>query len=243
MKQPHRQSSLRIARELLTDNFKYFLLVWLLVFLIVTCIITGIALYSEPSESILDNAVMAPRYWLLTAGIILTAACLRLYISHGVTRRQFIGGGSIAGVVACLGLAVLMAAAYYAESAVYESFGWNYELTGPHLFTGGDQFVLVMLEFWMVFTAHFFAGWVMGSLFARLNVWVALPLVVVAYIGAAAVEAVLGTSWSGRILVMNLEWSTPTLPWTIGIGMLLIGALALANQRLLRDVAIGNRAN
>lgn len=232
-----RRSSWPVVKELCGSYTKWFVAIWLCLFIIVALILAGFAIFGDPSSSVLDNATMGPRYWIFSLGAVLTFASLRMYVAHGVTRRTFIIAGTVTAVVAPVVVAGLTVFSYFAESRVYAAQGWSQALGGTHLFTRADQFGLIFCEFALVYMAHFFAGWLLGSLFYRLGVW-AVPFVLLGYGGAVATEGVLGTGWIGAILSHNMPRFSPSPSIAVPVGLCLIIGMAVANWAVLRRIAI-----
>jgi hypothetical protein len=234
----NRPSSLAVARNLFTLNFRYFAAVWLLVFVVAALILAGIAVFGEPDTSILNYTTLAPRYWMLSAGIVVTAACLRPYIAHGVTREHLTWGATLAVILVCLILAAAMAAAYYGEYLVFSAAGWHYDVADGHMFASGAEVGRVFIEFALILAVHFFAGWAMASNFVRFGVWTAISLIPVTYLPALVTETALGVSWSGRIWIDELAWSLPPVTLGVVVGVAMTAVLILANRWLLREAAV-----
>ncbi|GAA4892657.1 hypothetical protein LX16_1977 [Stackebrandtia albiflava] len=233
-----------VARDLLRINLRYFLYVWALLYLITAGILTVVSVLGTPDVSVLDFASYAPRYWLLTTGIILTAACLRPYVAHGVTRRSFTWGGTWAALAVCgVILPAASAAAYLVEYLVFQANGWHYQIEGPHLFDHGGRWGLVFVEFAVVFTVHFFAGWVIASLFTRLSPFKALPSALPAFLPVVVAETAMGVSWGGRIWRVDLDLPLPETRVGVAVGVVMIGVLVVANRLLLKDAPIGCRTH
>lgn len=232
-----RRSSWPIVKELCGNYTKWFAFIWLCQFVVISLVIAACMIFNAPTSSIFDNATMGPRYWVLSFGTVLTFISLRMYVAHGVPRRSFIVGGTVTAVVASGVASALTALSYYSELKVYQAQGWDHTLSMSHVFTRADQFGMVFAETALVYTAHFFAGWLLGSLFYRIGVW-ALPFVLPVYGAAVAVEAALGTGWIGVILDRDVPDFAPSSSIAALVGLCLIAGLAVANWAVLRSVAI-----
>jgi hypothetical protein len=216
---------------------KMLLAVWAAIAIIVGLVIAGFAIYDTEPISTFDNAATAPRYWMMVSGFMLVAVT-RKYVAHGVARHRVIAAGTVIGLAATITAAALTAVTYLTEYLVYQGLGWREDLQGPHLFTSGDQAFLVFVEFLLVFGSHFFAGWLIGSLFYRFRLW-ATPLAVLVYTGAIAIEGLLGTGWLGTILVDNVAGYSGSWQLAAPTGLLVIAIMAVANWAVLRDIPIG----
>ncbi|MGH8793542.1 MAG: hypothetical protein ACRDXX_12975 [Stackebrandtia sp.] len=234
-------TSLDVARELTRSHLKYFVYVWGAVFAATALIVAGVAVFAGTvNTSFLVFSQNPTRYWFFVSGILMIVINLRIYVTHGVTRRSFAAGGSLAGTAIAAAIAAMMALGFGAEHLVYQAAGWQWEPSeGLYFsFTSGAQTHLIFAEYLVVYASHFLAGVAAGLVFIRLHWTLAVPASLLAYAGAAGVEAVLGVGWPGRVMA-----ETPTLeplpfPAASVAVVALVVAMAGANQLMLRDVPV-----
>ncbi|CAM3376497.1 hypothetical protein [Stackebrandtia soli] len=199
--------------------------IWMLVLAVVATITAIINAVGTVSDSILDFATMPPRYWMLGLGIVLIAMCFQPYIAVGFTRRALSITLVITIPLISIALALLIASAYYAETLVYDAYGWEQSIEGAHLFASPDQFGLVFLESLLVYIAHFVAGWSIAILFFRMRWMFAVVCAIGVYCLAAVVELAVGAGWPGR--VSGLIVGNEDVDLAIGLPVALI-AIAVA---------------
>lgn len=227
----------RIAREVLGEYVKWFAAIWLIVVVLTGAIIGTVAYFGTPATSIVDFVLNPPRYWLFVVGLLFTHAWLAPYVACGVTRRDFAIGGVLAGLAASLVVAVLCALLVVAEGRVYAVAGWKVDYESTHLYTAPDQWGLLLVEFGLVFGAHYFAGWALGTLFYRYGAWAVLAAVPV-FALPTGTEVVLGTGWAGRLVIENLYDFDPSWSLSLGVGAVVIALLYGLVWTLVRNAAI-----
>lgn len=227
----------RIARDVLVDYLKWFAGIWLIAIVITSTIISVVAYLGTPTTSIVDFVLSAPRYWLFVVGLLFTNAWLGPYVACGVTRRDFAIGGVLAGLAASLTAAAMLAVTIFAEGRLYAAAGWKLDYESPHLFDSPDQWGLLLVEFCLVFGAHFFAGWALGTLFYRYGAWATFAAVPV-FAMATGTEVALGTGWAAPLVLDNLYDFDPSWPLALAVGIVVIALFYGLLWVQLRNAAI-----
>lgn len=238
----HSTSSWAMASHLVRANIKYFLAVWLLLFFGVAAAAGIVALFTDPTVSILDFTTTPPRYWMLVVGILFPGLIARVYIAHGVTRTNLARGAVIATVVISVALGLLMAVAFGIEHLVFQANGWSAVIEG-HLFSTSDRFGLVFIEFTAVYITHFLAGWGIGLLYLRFKKSLATVLLIPAFVPAAMTEWMLRTGWLGNAWngAVGGEFLAPlpAMVITVGIIALQIGV----NYAVMRTMPVAAKSD
>lgn len=239
---PRPQPPLAMASHLVKANIKYFLVVWLLLFLGVAIATTIVGSLTNPSMSILDFTTTPPRYWILAIGILFPGVITRVYVAHGVTRKDLSTAALLAAAAISVVLGLLMAAAFGIEHLVYQANGWDAVIEG-HLFGTSGQFGLVLGEFTVIYAGHFLAGWTIGLLFARFETITALALLIPAYLPAAVIEWLLGSGWAGAVWVQAIDGARLPSSAAIAICLVVLSAQAGLNHTMMRAVPVGIKRN
>lgn len=177
------------------------------------------------------------RYALIGGGLIMVTSHLPTYLAHGISRRDALRGGALAGAGLAIGAAIVATGLLGVERMVFSLADWPHEVgsgAGDHAYTALDQWGLVLLETAGIFLAHLVAGWLVGAGYMRLG-WVGgtmlLPL---ALVPAFGVDVVLGGGGFGPLA----DWlgiERPSLALGVPLALVLLGAgCALAGALLRR---------
>ena len=172
----------------------------------------------------------AVRWWMLVLGTLLVASHLKLYVANGVTRRAFLLGAGVFGVVYAAGLALVLLLGHGVEYLLWSAFG-----TVPADFPGLSP--AEALNHLAHVLPGGLAGLVTGALvaaaFYRFAWWVGLLLVVPGALPVLSAAILLG-------LVTEASQRPFVVP--VGVAVLLTVALSVAGalliRRILGDVAI-----
>ena len=214
---------------------RYLLLVWLGMTVVCGLIVTGIALFGETNQSIVELAYTGSRYWVMVIGVILTPAMVRSLISHGITRRTFLTAGLLGALPVVVLAALLPTSDYWLEGLAYRGLGWRPGIDGPHVFTATDQLGGVFAEYLLVFALHFFAGWLIGSLFYRWALW-AVPPAVLGVLVVAAAEGALHAGFLG--MVFDTAGYREIQPAGVVVAVTVTVGFVALNWLTVRDVAL-----
>lgn len=225
----------RIGRDVLAEYLKWFAAIWLIGVVVAATIIGAVAYLGTPTVSIVDAILNSPRYWLFVLGLVFTYQWLGPFVACGVTRRDFAIGGLIAGLGSSIAAGAICAVTMFAEGRLYAAAGWRADLEQPHLFGSADQIGLMLVEYCVVFGAHFFTGWLLGSLYYRYGAWATITAVPVFGV-AVGTEMALGSGWAGRLVAgtgFATSWATSLL-----VGAAVVAVLYALVWTLVRAVPV-----
>ena len=132
--------------------------------------------------------LQAPRWFMFVIGIMLATVNLPVLVAHGITRRVFARGALVFAVASSAAFSLLMLMGFVVERAVYTANGMmaaidNYPLAKV---TDASRFYVEITLAGLLFML---SGWVIGLLFYRLRIWLALlalPVVTLPVIGGIA---------------------------------------------------------
>jgi hypothetical protein len=204
---------------------------WGVMILCVAVGMTAVTHFTDPDFSLwLVIAGAAAKYWLGIVGVLLVSLHLRQFVANGVTRRDFLAGAAIAGLVMAVLFALAVPLGHGAEQLLMGLFGSvpeQYPTTSPGT---------ALREFGHVLPASlaFVAGGAAASGgFYRYGAWGGLALLPLAVLPVVAAESMLGVDEQGGFEVRFLPYV-----WAALITLALTALVALLFQREMRDVAI-----
>jgi hypothetical protein len=192
---------------------------------------TAVILNVNPSFSLwLVMAGSAAKWWLGVIGVLLVSMHLRQFVGNGITRRDFLAGAAIFGLLAVVLFSVAVPLGHGVEQLLL-SLGGPLPSRYPTTSFGTG---LRELGYELPGSVAFLVTGVAGTAgFYRFGVPGGLALLPVAALPVAAVESLLGIDERGGFEVRFVPYAVALL-----ISLLAITAGALLYQRELRDVAI-----
>lgn len=212
---------------------------------IVIVVFVGIGIISAGTDgdgSVWEIAAAGAFKWFPFAlAVMLTPAVLPMYVTHGVTRHQFIAGAMLTLVAFAVVVAALLNLGYAAESAIYRAVDWPHEFRDPHLFASWTETPLLVTEYALLLAALLACGWLIGTLYYRLHWLWATLLIPVAMAPAAGAELLLQTSWTGS-WTESMGWARPSLALALPLTALLVAATVAVVYALTRNVPIKLKA-
>ena len=225
-----------VAKSLAKIYRPVIIAVWSIIALIVVLVTSVLAAVYEVRYSLwLIIAGQAMKWWLLVFGVLAVAPHLRLYVSNGVTRRDFLAGAALFGGLTAVAYALIVVVGHGIERLVWTAFGTPPATYPPFSALDG------LREF-----GHFLPGalgcLVTGALIAagfyRFTWWIGLLLTIPGLLPLAVADGMLG-------LYAAVEAPAPRLlPYPAALAFSLtvtvIGALLL--HREMHDVAIRRTA-
>ena len=176
-------------------------------------------------------AGQAFKWWLLVFGTLLVAVHLKLFIANGLTRRVFLLGSGVFGLLGALAFAALVPIGHGVERLAWAAFG-----TPPADYPEFSV-ALALREFGHFLPlglASLVTGVAVAAGFYRYPWWAGLLLVVPGVVPLLAAEGLLGLHEAPTVPVTRLLPFAGAL--TVSLGLTALGAL-MARQ-VLRDVAI-----
>lgn len=230
--------SLRAAGGIGAD-LAFYALVWVgvgVALLTINLVANGV--WGEIDGSVWDGTASIFQYAMLGGGVMVVAGYLPVYLTHGITRRDFTTGATIALVGLAAVAALATTAGYLVESVVFDVADWPHVLTGEHemhIYDRPDQYGLIAVELFSLYVTHAIAGMLIVAALFRLG-WVFGSVFFLAGVGVAVGSEVALASGAAGVLVREwLELGPPPL----GVGLLITAALAVAGALLTRMLLTG----
>ncbi|MFI7600818.1 hypothetical protein [Actinoplanes sp. NPDC049681] len=169
----------------------------------------------------------AVKYWLGVLGVMLVVSHLRHFAAAGVTRRALIVGGSVFGVLVCLGVGVLVPLGHGLENAAVGAVSAGYPAWSP---------AVALSEFGHLVPtclAFFVSGAAAAAGFYRFGAGGGLLVVLPAVLPGIVSEELLGLGGSGEVLTRDLPYAAAVV-----VSLAVTGLGGLLYQRQMRDVAV-----
>ena len=174
----------------------------------------------------------AVKYWLLVIGIMLSVMNLRTFVANGITRRDFITGAALFGIVVAVELAFIVLLGHIAESVAMGTVAGSDRSHGYVPLTAGAAIgefgrnVPAVLAFGV-------SGWLIGAAYYRFNPFIGTALLAPALVPAGLTVWMLSVGDIAPI-------SDAPLPYWPALGIVLAAVVVgyLAVRRILGDAAI-----
>jgi hypothetical protein len=193
-----------------------------------------IARFTDPGFSLWLFAGSVGQYWLLVVGILLVTMHLRQYVSNGVTRRDFLTGVAVFGLVLAVFFALLVPVGHGIEYALLRLNGRRGAGYPPF------SLAVAVGEFGHALPgalAFGVSGIAVSAAFYRYGGWGGCLALLPAVLPIAASQAFLGIDDHG-------ELSARFVPYVAALAMSLAvtAVAAVLYHRTLRDVPIRRTA-
>jgi hypothetical protein len=173
------------------------------------------------------------KYWVLVVGIMLVVMQLRQFVTNGVTRREFLAGAAVFGLIVTAGFAAVVVLGHSLESLALGAVGGRGD-GYPTLSAGG-----ILGEFGQVFPeslGYMVSGALIAAGFYRWRPWLGLIVMLGGAIPALVGDVLFGVDEFGDVAAR--------LPYS-GALALSLGTSALACaafRQVLSDVPIKRTA-
>jgi hypothetical protein len=185
-----------------------------------------------------DGSASLFQYAMLGAGIMVAASYLPVYVSHGLTRRDFATAALVALVGLAAGAALATTIGYGIEHVVFQVADWPHVLDSErdlHIYDRPDQYGLIAVELFGLYVTHALGGLLIMAALFRLG-WLFGALVALVGIAVAVgAEMALAAGFAGAVLA---EWLDVSAPPT-GVGVAIAAALAVLAAVLARVLLAG----
>ncbi|HEX6338059.1 MAG TPA: hypothetical protein VFZ85_13950 [Jiangellaceae bacterium] len=233
--------ALRVARQV-SRGFAPVIAIFLAIVIPLFMGIGVVSFITDGEGSVWEIAAAGAFKWFPFAlAVLLTPALLPMYVTHGVTRHQFVAGAMLTLVAFAVAVAAIVNLGYAAESAIYRAVDRPHDFRDPHLFASWTEVPLVITEYALLLAALLAGGWLIGTLYYRLHWLWATLLIPAAMAPAGGAELLLQTSWTGS-WTESMGWTRPSLTVALSVSTLLIGATLALVYALTRSVPIKLKA-
>ncbi|MGH8876953.1 MAG: hypothetical protein ACRD0P_06390 [Stackebrandtia sp.] len=192
-------------------------------------------------DSVWAGARWWPQYFIFAHGVMTTAVYLRIFVSHGVTRRAFILGGTGFGLAIAVASGVAIQLGFVVERGVLNSVGGTQTTYMEDLASSPLRMLTSAFEFSALYAAYFFAGWLIATVFYRRGVVGGLLVIVPSVVPALVLEV---TQWGvGPLADVASGWriGESVSPVLLGLGLVFVAALIFTGRRQLVDVSISSK--
>ncbi|MFI5844905.1 hypothetical protein ACIA8K_34910 [Catenuloplanes sp. NPDC051500] len=136
------------------------------------------------------------KWFVGPTAIMLIPVYLRQYVSLGVTRRQFLGGGLLFSLGSAGVAALYTMAGFGVERLVFGAAGLMDGLTEPYPVHSAGSAAAVLVRAFLIYLAHICSGWLLGAAFYRFGPFGGLVLIPPAVLPALGSEVFFGSEWS-----------------------------------------------
>ena len=181
-----------------------------------TFLVNILVALSLPGEMTGSGGGQAPLWYFLVFGIQLMNAYLPFSLALGITRREFILGSILTGLLTSVCLAVVYFVCAIAERA---TSGWGLNLMFfdiPWIWDDGSIVALLFLT--MLVISLFTVGFTIGAVYKRWGtLWLTAGLVVLGLLAVAAI-----------FIISKVGAWMQVLQWFVGVGPMTVLALLAA---------------
>lgn len=171
-------------------------------------------------------AAQLARWLMIALGFHLIRHHLALSVSHGRTRREFMGQASVFTLVLAGASAVFITIGFWLESLVYGAMDWPQKVDQPY-FTSGTELPSIFVAYWAMFAVWTVIGMLVTSGFDRSH-GTGLLTLVLAF--GLAVPAVMTVGGAGSLPLLSdlpgLAGTSLVTPvalcvasWAVGLGV------------------------
>ena len=209
---------------------------WFLGMIVVGVAVANVVLtrFLDPGFSVWLFAGSVGRYWLMVVGILLVSMHLRQFISNGVTRRDFLIGAAVFGLILAVFFAVLVPLGHGVESALLGLDGRRGVGYPPF------SFAVAVGEFGYSLPgalAFGVSGIAVSAGFYRYGAWGGSLVMLPALLPIAASQAFLGIDDHGELSARFVPYLA-----ALAISLAVTAMAAVLYHRTLRDVPIRRTA-
>jgi hypothetical protein len=231
------QPALRVAGTLGAELF-FYALMWAGIALALTALnLVGTGSWGavDPTSAWEDTSVLL-QYVMIGGGLMVAVNHLPLYVTHGLTRRDFAGGTLLAFAALAVGAALAATLGFAVERVVFAAFDWSHVVGGDpttHLYDSLDQYGLIFVELATSYAAHLVGGLVIGAALYRLGWLVGSTVMLLGVAVILGAEMAVATGLGGAML--GWWFDADTLPAALGVAIALglTGAGALVARALI----------
>ncbi|MFI7547373.1 twin-arginine translocation signal domain-containing protein [Actinoplanes sp. NPDC049599] len=204
---------------------------WSLMIVGIAVAMTVLASVTDPPVSLwLVVAGAAAKYWVGVVGVLVVSMNLRQFVANGITRRDFLAGAALAGVLAAVLFSVAVPLGHEAEQLLLGGFG---PVTGRYPATSLGTGLRELGHILPASLAFLVTGAAGTAGFYRYGAWGGLALLPLAVLPVAAAEALLGVDEHGGFDARLVPYAAAVL-----VTLTVTALVGLLVHLELRDVAI-----
>jgi hypothetical protein len=231
-----------VARSLLIGNMRQLVLFWIFMVVIFGAVGTGIGVFGDLDRSIWENAFDSTAMYLpLIIGLLLMTVHLPIFVSHGVTRRNFFIGAVWFAVGFSLVSSVAITIGYGIERLLYSAYHLSDTLSSPHLFSSTGQFPVIFGESELLMLAYFCSGWLIGTGFRKFGPG-GLLFLVPAAVPLVGTEVLCRVGWlGGAANAIGIPRPPTAIGVSVSILIVIIGYATI--QALIRNLPANGNPN
>ncbi|HCT79180.1 MAG TPA: hypothetical protein DGT23_22005 [Micromonosporaceae bacterium] len=166
-----------------------------------------------------------PRWFLFVMGILFVTINLPVVIANGITRRAYYRGAIIFTVLSAAAFTVLLMAGFGVEYAVYTANGMMAELPKEYPINSMGEAAKFAAKSFLALLAFMLSGWIVGLVFYRLRVWLAIALTPFAALPISGASLPID-SWAAGVATAGL-----TIAVAVVIGFILVRTCPIRTKK------------
>ncbi|KOR88087.1 Tat pathway signal protein [Paenibacillus solani] len=170
-------------------------------------------------EDFFTIAYRSTKGFMLVIGIISAYGFLSYYVRHGITRRDFFNGSTLAALYLSLAFPVAMPLIHWIISMFASQDAGNTRLLQEF----NNSWLLTLVSYSVQIFIYYLMGWMIGSGFYRFGWirglgWIAAALVLIGFMDAL---------WQFELASIWEEWVPVTTDFSVTLPVSLAGSLAV----------------
>ncbi len=218
---------------------EFMLVCWVPFMIVAMGIIYAIDRWGELRESIWEDVVQVPQWFVLFMGVQVAMVYLPMNITHGKTRRDTTIEAGLFVVAYSALAALLVTIGWVIERAMFSLLDVEQILTDPHIFSSATDYPLIFLESWINL-----ALWTAGGLFIAASYYrydsSGLIAIVPSLLIASFVALFLGSSWgpASRVLDNLFDVENPPVLLSAAVGVACVALMLILAWKVIQEMPI-----
>lgn len=225
--------------RLLREQVEFAALVWVGFTIFVFGVTLGVSFFREIEFSGWDMASQAVRWYALVIGVHLGWSELALHVTHGQTRRAFMGQAAIFVPLFAAALAAMSTITAALELGYYGLAGWTHAIGEGQLAGSGLDVLPLFVQSWLIVMLWTAGGLFMAVWFYRSD-WLGAAAIPIAIFLSGLSGMAFSGDWGpmGRLYewLFGARFISP--PLGIGLHIAMVAGLLGLTWLAMRDVAI-----
>lgn len=227
-----------ITRQRVAHEVVWMPVVWAILAVAVVLLTAGFATLTTISESAWVSATWLSRWYIAALGVNLVYLHLPLYLTHGFSRREFMGQIPVYMAIAVAIWSLLTTLGFGLEAVAFGGLGWEQALGEGHLYGSATEYHLILAESCLSFLAWMAVGALVGATLYRFGGAPTIPVFLLGLFALTAGEASMRLGILGPIPVAVPGLAErPLLHAVTVFGALTFAALALTSL-VIRGVPV-----